>query len=286
MHFIVMELIDGVPFDVWKQNQKPDLRRILATIIQIADALATAHQGGIVHRDIKPANLLINRQGYSKVVDFGLAKLIVIEESDETRTMDQPITKRGFVVGTIAYMSPEQATAGPVDARSDIFSLSVVLYEAVAGRRPFGGATDIDRMHALVHDAPAPIPNAPAELQWIIEKALARKVDERYQTMIEFAADLRRLERRIDHPRRLPADVSVIPRSGAWLNRLLGAGFVGVALVALGTIPAVRTRVFPNVSSLPAGAKATQLTRYSGTERSGAISPDGKHFAFVSDKGG
>jgi hypothetical protein len=182
-------------------------------------------------------------------------------------------------------MSPEQATGGPIDARSDIFSLGIVLYEA-AGHRPFAGSNDIDLLHAVVHDAPSPLTNVPAELQWILEKALAKDVEERYQTMREFAADLRRLERRVEQPSPSQHGAPTIPRSRLWPDRLLGAGFALASIIALGAVPAVRTRLFRNAPSLPVEAKIIQLTRYSGTERSGALSPDGKHFAFVSEKGG
>ncbi len=127
-HFIVMELVEGRPLTEWVKRARPELARILDVITQVGDALDAAHRAGILHRDIKPANLLVTAQGYAKVVDFGLAKLTEAATEDATQSL---ATEAGAVMGTAAFMSPEQALGRPVDARTDVFSLGAVLYEAV-----------------------------------------------------------------------------------------------------------------------------------------------------------
>src|SRR5262249_50834083 len=139
-------------------------REIVELLVGLADALSTAHDAGMLHRDIKPANILITRSGYAKLADFGLAKLMQTPISNEmppdeaTRTLTEKHTRPGMVVGTIAYMSPEQAAGKTLDARSDIFSFGVVLYQMLAGRRPFEGATDLETLQTIIHGAPKPLP--------------------------------------------------------------------------------------------------------------------------------
>jgi serine/threonine protein kinase len=197
-HFIAMELVEGVSPAAWVEREKPELRRILEVLTQVADALAAAHQAGIVHRDIKPANILVTPQGYAKVLDFGLAKLVETRvATEETQTAGRPLSQSGVILGTVAYMSPEQAVGRPVDGRTDVFSLGAVLYEMITGRRAFTGSSEIDILHAVIHSAPAERLE-PVELQWIGDKALAKDAGERYQSMAEFAADLRRLRHRLE----------------------------------------------------------------------------------------
>jgi eukaryotic-like serine/threonine-protein kinase len=159
--YIVTEFVDGGTLDDWGRDGSRTWEQVLDLLIGVADALATAHEAGILHRDIKPANILVGKNGYGKLVDFGLAKLLeqpVITSSIPTRT--EARTRPGVVIGTIAYMSPEQASGKPLDARSDIFSFGVVLYELLAGWRPFGGKTDLEILQTIIHGRPAPLPNA------------------------------------------------------------------------------------------------------------------------------
>ena len=173
-----------------------DWREIVELMVGVADGLATAHEAGILHRDIKPANILITGSGYAKLADFGLAKLHGTESDDSMTRLGATRTVPGVILGTVAYMSPEQAAGRTVDARSDVFSFGILLYELVTGRLPFSGPSTVETMHAIIHDAPAPVPETvPAPLRMIIEKALEKKPAERYQSMRDLVVDLRRLLR-------------------------------------------------------------------------------------------
>ena len=198
--FLVTEFVDGGTLKDWAQAAKRTWRETIELLTGVADGLAAAHAAGIVHRDIKPENILVAKNGYAKLSDFGLAKLWEATDNLElTRTRSAGHTRPGMIVGTIAYMSPEQAAGQPADARSDIFSFGVVLYELVAGRRPFEGATDLERLQALIGRPPPPLadssPDLPADLRNLVEKALEKDPAERYQTARELVVDLRRSTR-------------------------------------------------------------------------------------------
>src|SRR5215471_18346953 len=205
-HYIVTEYIDGVTLRRRLAGTPMEMPEILDIAIQIAGALDEAHAAGIVHRDIKPENIMIRRNGHVKVLDFGLAKLTERPDAGETDT--EAVTRAlvqtdaGMVLGTSQYMSPEQARGKPVDARTDIWSLGVVLYEMATGRPPFHGETKTDVIVAIAKNEPPPIarfaPNAPAEFEWIVLKALRKDVDERYQTIKELESDLKKLKQRIE----------------------------------------------------------------------------------------
>jgi len=205
-HFIATEYIDGVTLRRKAAEAPLEIREILDIAIQIASALEEAHAAGIVHRDIKPDNIMVRRNGYVKVLDFGLAKLTEtidrspLDPDAATRAFVQ--TEAGVVMGTSHYMSPEQARGRPVDARSDIWSLGVVIYEMVTGRTPFSGETSTDVIVAITQKEPLPLarfaPSVPAELDWIVNKALRKDRDERYQTIKELLTDLRRLKQRLE----------------------------------------------------------------------------------------
>src|SRR6184192_1618112 len=205
-HFIAAEYVDGVTLRKRLTTSPMDLSEVLSVAVQVADALEEAHAAGIIHRDIKPENIMIRRNGHVKVLDFGLAKLTertVAEETDTeavTRALVQ--TDAGVVLGTSQYMSPEQARGKPVDARTDIWSLGVLLYEMAAGRPPFTGETKTDVVVAIAKSDPPAIarfaPKLPAEFEWIVMKALRKHVDERYQTVKELETDLKKFKQRIE----------------------------------------------------------------------------------------
>jgi serine/threonine-protein kinase len=201
LHYIATEFINGITLRERIRIAKMGQEAIDVTI-QVACALAAAHQAGIVHRDIKPENIMLRRDGYVKVVDFGLAKLIERQSSlrDSEAALEPLVTtKPGLVMGTPKYMSPEQVRGLEVDGRTDIFSLGVVLYEMVTGRVPFEGSTIGDVIAGILQNDPPPIAqysaNVSAELEWIVNKALTKQIQERYQTVEGLLSDLRNLSR-------------------------------------------------------------------------------------------
>jgi non-specific serine/threonine protein kinase len=200
IHFIAMELLEGHTIDELLGGQPLAIATMVDLAIQIADALEAAHAKGIVHRDIKPANLFATARGQAKVLDFGLAKLADEQRSDVMTAAVRTVP--GTVVGTVEYMSPEQARGETLDARSDLFSLGAVLYQMATGRSPFGGATSAAVFDGIINRAPlAPgrlNPEMPPELERIIHKALEKDRTVRYQSATEMKADLRRLKRDLE----------------------------------------------------------------------------------------
>src|SRR5437762_10506055 len=205
-HFIATEYVEGQTLRKRLQTTPMEIVEVLDVAIQIAGALEEAHAASIIHRDIKPENVMIRRNGHVKVLDFGLAKLMERQEPEltdtEAVTRGLGETDAGMVLGTSHYMAHEQARGKPGDARTDIWSLGVVLYEMAAGRAPFAGETKTDIIVAIAKNDPPPLarfaPNAPAEFEWIVLKALRKDVDERYQTVKEFESDLKKLKQRIE----------------------------------------------------------------------------------------
>jgi serine/threonine protein kinase/Tol biopolymer transport system component len=204
-HFMVTEFIEG-------ENLRHHLRKPMTLLeaidiaIQVASALATAHAAGIIHRDIKPENMMLRQDGIVKVLDFGLAKLTERWRQDEVdrdaATQAFVHTEPGTVVGTTAYLSPEQARALDVDTRTDVWSLGVVLYEMITGRTPFKSETASDTSAAILMAEPTPltefVPDVPTEIERIVRKALQKKRDERYQTVKDMLLDLKSLRRELD----------------------------------------------------------------------------------------
>jgi len=204
--FIATEFVDGVTLRQKLRRGRLSFNETLDIGIQIATGLAAAHEAGIIHRDVKPENVMLrNRDGFVKLLDFGLVKLTEVSRSDtdtEAPTRALVNTDAGTVMGTVVYMSPEQARGKPVDERTDIWSLGVILYEMATGVAPFAGETSADVIAAIVKTDPAPItrfvPDAPAKLDEIIAKALEKDKDERYQTIKDLLVDLRRLKKKLD----------------------------------------------------------------------------------------
>ena len=202
--FIAMEHIEGVTLRQRMNEREMKLGEALDIAGQVADALTAAHEARIVHRDIKPENIMIRRDGYVKVFDFGLAKLTEQRHQSESATMSTLLVNSspGTVMGTAAYMSPEQARGVPVDERTDIWSLGVVLYEMVSGHPPFTGQTPTDVVVAIVERDPPSLsqylPGTPAELERIVRKALRKDTEQRYQIVKEMAIDLRSIRKELE----------------------------------------------------------------------------------------
>jgi eukaryotic-like serine/threonine-protein kinase len=228
-HFIAMELIDGPTLRECIREGSADLPKLLRYLQHAAEGLAKAHAAGIVHRDLKPDNIMITRDGFAKVLDFGVAKLV--EPQGQPHTVGDAVTvqmeqhsRPGFVVGTAGYMSPEQAQGktDEIDQRSDVFSFGCILYEAATGHMAFPGTDAIDSLNKIIRETPAPVhtfrPDLPAELQKIVRRCLEKEPDERYQSIKDVAIELKELRRGMQ----AGVDVSTAPH---------GAGTAGATRV-------------------------------------------------------
>ena len=195
--YLVMEYVDGGTLKDWSKEKKRTPKEIAELLTGIADGLAAAHEAGMLHRDVKPANILIARNGCAKLADFGVAKLAANDRIvDPSGSALQ--SQKGAILGTIAYMSPEQASGEAMDSRSDIFSFAIVLYELLSGKRPFGGTTDLEILKTIIHgDLPPLNEDTPATYRNMVEKALEKYPSDRYQSMREMVVDLKRAQRRV-----------------------------------------------------------------------------------------
>ena len=269
--YLVTEYVDGGTLKSWARADKRSWRQIVELLVGVADGLAAAHQAGILHRDIKPENILVAKNGYAKLADFGVAKLTETMQEDATTLAEG--TRQGVIIGSIPYMSPEQASGKPLDTRSDIFSFGSVLFELLTDRRPFEGATGLEVLQAIIHRPAPPLaelrPDLPAGLRMAVEKALEKDPAERYQTMREMVVDLRRLTRQSGESPERPSGRS---RKFKW-----AAASVLLALAASSAFIMLRTEK----PSGPASQQYTQLTNFADSATSPALSPDGRMLTFI-----
>ncbi len=321
--FIVTELIDGKTLREIIKHKPLSIIRILKIVEQIANALTAAHNAHIVHRDIKPENVMVRHDGIVKVLDFGLAKPTAYNSNGSTNDDDFAQTIPGMVMGSVRYMSPEQARGLAVDGRTDIWSMGVVLYEMLAGKVPFNGATPSDTIATVIYKEPEPlshiIPDTPAELQRITRKALQKDCDERYQSVRDFALDVKDLIYELEHensgekvrsvsthfdlsenPTMIHQTTSAnhpttatklstsglthtIAQPGKPIWKFAAASFVLIALMSL--LGFGLYRWFSNKTNLANTAfEKTQVSRLNsdGKVALPAISPDGKQIAYIS----
>ncbi|TET86546.1 MAG: serine/threonine protein kinase [Desulfobacteraceae bacterium] len=242
MTFIAMEYIEGKTISQLIANQELDLVGAVEIALHVAEGLSRAHKSNIVHRDIKSENIMLTRDGQTKLLDFGLAKLLDPPKDDDrtetyhdvTDTKTLPETKAGIVMGTVTYMSPEQARGKPVNQSSDVFSLGIVLYEMVSGELPFKGDSPLDTMHAIAFEEVRPVTairkNLPPEIHRILLRCLRKRPEDRYPDAGALAVDLKRLKKEIESgvQRSMPAS-SVFQRWIDWMKFSLPFGFKGIA---------------------------------------------------------
>jgi len=206
LDFMVMEFVGGSTLSDLIPKEGMSVGKVLSCAVQMTDALGTAHAAGIIHRDLKPGNVMVTGTGLVKILDFGLAKLTgpasIVEQTDETLPLSAPLTVEGSILGTVSYMSPEQAEARRVDARSDIFSFGLVLYEMLTGSKAFVAASTVSTLSKILRDEAKPIhevvQSVPPELEQIVSRAMRKDPDQRWQSMTEMHAALAALKQRLD----------------------------------------------------------------------------------------
>ena len=292
--FIVQELMEGKTLKHLIDGRPMDTDRVLELAVQIADALDAAHAKGIIHRDIKPANLFVTDRGQLKVLDFGLAKLTVstsVDTEEPTASLPAARTQAGTVMGTIAYMSPEQARGKKLDGRTDLYSFGTVLYEMTTGNRPFAGQSAGEVLEGIFSREPvAPVrlnAHVPMELERIIAKAMEKDRNLRYQSASDIRTDLQRLRRKGDLGSESGTSATASARSARGRRRGFLWPMIAVGAVLSASVIGWRLERAEYFWQNPiANARFQPVTDFEGTQQAAAISRDGKFVAFVSDRDG
>lgn len=275
--FIAMEYVKGQTLHSLIARRGLPLNEVLKFSIQITSALAAAHAAAIIHRDLKPANIMVSAEGVVKVLDFGLAKLAdaaPLAESEPTQTLQQsvPATEDGHILGTVAYMAPEQVEAKKIDARTDVFSFGAVLYEMLTGRRAFERDSRIGTLSAILKDNPPPIPDAPAELEKVILRCLRKDPDRRYQTMRDVKNALEEIKEDSESGRLVPTPPAKKTPTKIW-------AIAAACLVALAA-----ALWYAKTPEKPKELVMRPLTADSGLTTHPVLSKDGKLVAYASDR--
>jgi hypothetical protein len=262
--FIAMELVDGKTLRELEASGPLPVRRILNVAAQVAEGLAKAHAVGIVHRDLKPENVMVSRDGFVKILDFGLAKLVEPESGGASAmpTLARPETHPGTVMGTVAYMSPEQASGEPLDFRSDQFSLGSMLYEMTTGQKAFQKKTAAETMSAIIRDEPEPVaklrPDLPLPVRWMLERCLAKDREERYASTRDLARDLASVR---DHISEVSSGAEAMLGAAAKARprRRLAPVAIGLALISAGLLAgwALTRRLSPGAPTAPSFHRLT-----------------------------
>jgi serine/threonine protein kinase len=308
--FIAMEFVEGDSVRRLIDGRKLDLNEALNIAIQTASALAAAHGAGIIHRDIKPENIMRRPDGLVKVLDFGIAKHINAprdpRDVDKEATTQTKITVPGLVIGTVAYMSPEQARGKTCDARTDIWSLGIVLYEMITGDVPFGGETKSDTLAAILKTDPKPlsvhVSGMPRQLERIVKKTLGKDCEERYQVAKDLLLDLKILQDELD-PKRISSEISIAPnkdlhtqiqtaqKTESFLHKRRWSWLAVPALILLAFLSGWYLWRQMRETYVPASLTSSQITSWKSelseldTSRA-QFSPDGKLLAYVASKNG
>jgi len=289
--FVTMEFVEGTPLARLIPRSGLPIEKILKIAIALGDAVTAAHRRGIVHRDLKPSNVMVTTDDRVKVLDFGLAKLLHAEPVDAgaTAVATEPLTDPGLIVGTLPYMSPEQVEGKPVDHRSDIFSLGVILYELTTGQRPFKGETSASLVSSILKDTPplaSDISSAvPRDLGRIIRHSLAKDPAQRYQTAVDLRNELAELQQDLSSGS-LPA-ATESPRA-RWNRRRwasIGAPIAVAVIVAVG-YAVWRPQTALNRSAISRNVTFEQLTTQSGVKRYPSLSPDGRWVVYEGNQSG
>jgi eukaryotic-like serine/threonine-protein kinase len=282
--FVAMEYVDGQTLREAMRGEPVPVKKVLQLAAQIADGLAAAHKRGLVHRDLKPENIMITGDGVVKILDFGLAKSFELAAAQQSQTgfLSEP----GMVVGTPAYMSPEQARAGNVDYRSDQFALGAILYEMLTGQHAFEGESAVETMFMIVRDEPAPLsvlaPHVPPPIRWIVDRCLAKDPEDRYVATRDLARDLQSIRDHFSEAGVVMSAVRDEKPAPAPRPRLQWA-FAAALLVALavGALSAFWVK-----KPGPRTITSERYLTYSGHDYSPSVSPDGRLIAFSSNRDG